>query len=112
MKLHKDLTTERWHAFSLMEQLANAGADIDRAIFWKKEGDLELSDQAFYRALELLDFTKADSKNRGPLLKELCRVREALIDHFVYGNEYQTTEQSWHDYFFDFNYAAALEKGR
>ncbi len=44
--------------------------------------------------------------------KELLRTREALIDHFVYDNEYSTTDKIWQDYFFQFNYAAGLERGR
>lgn len=101
----------RWYKLSLMEQLANVGSDIERTISWKKKGDLELSGQAFERALELLYFTIEDPKNR-KRLKELCRMREALIDHFVYDNEYGTTDELWSNYFYDFAYAAAIERGR
>ena len=112
MIIHKTLTPERWFKLSLLEQLANVGCDVDRTIQWKKKGDLTLSQQAFERALELMDLTKADPKNRGPRLKELCRVREALVDYFVYDNEYGSSDELWHEYFFCFNYAAALERGR
>ena len=112
MIIHKDLASGRWFTFSLMEQLANVGMDIERTIRWKNKGDQQMSRQAFERALELLDFTIADPKNRGPRLKEILRVREALLDHFVYDNEYQSTDESWQNYFFAFNYAAALQKGK
>ena len=112
MIIHKDLASGRWFTFSLMEQLANVGMDIDRTIRWRDKGDMEMSKDAFERALELLDLTIADPKNRGPRLKEILRVREALVDHFVYDNEYQTTDESWQNYFFDFNYAAALQRGK
>ena len=114
MKLihHKGLTPERWFKFTLCEQLANIGADIDRTIRWKARGDLKMSSDAFERALELLDLTRLDPKNRGGKLKELCRVREALIDHFMYDNEYQTTDEMWSQYFLDFNFAAAIAKGK
>lgn len=112
MIIHKGLTLERWFTFSLYEQLANVGAEIGRTIYWKKTGDLEHSRLAFERALELLDFTIRDPKHRGARLKELVRTREALIDHFVYDNEYQTTDELWDDYFYAFNYAAALQRGR
>lgn len=111
MIIHKHLAGGRWFKFSLMEQLANAGMDVERAIQWKKKGNLEYSQQAFERALELLDLTKADPKNR-KRLREVCRMREALVDHFVYDNEYNTTEESWSNYFYQFNYAAALQRGR
>ncbi len=110
--IHKNLTPEHWFTFSLFEQLANVGIDIERTIQWKAKNNLDYSQKAFERALELLDLTIADPKNKGARLKELVRVREALVDHFVYDNEYATTDESWQKYFFDFNYAAALQRGR
>lgn len=112
MKLHQNLTASHWFTFSLMEQLANIGCDIERTISWKAVGNDDYSKKAFERALELIDFTIADPKNRGAALKEIVRVREALVDHFVYDNEYLTTDAMWQSYFFDFNYAAALQRGR
>jgi hypothetical protein len=110
---HKELAASgRWFKLSLVEQLVNIGCDIERTIQWKKRGDLEASRQAFYRALELIDFTIADPKNRGSRLREIVRTREALVDHFVYDNVYKTTDEIWHNYFFQFNYAAALRRGR
>ncbi len=112
MKIHKTLTPSHWFQFSLFEQLANVGCDIERTIYWKNSGNLEYSKQAFERALELLDLTVADPKNKGPRLKEILRVREALVDYFVYDNEYNTSDALWQQYFFDFNYAAALARGK
>ena len=77
----------------------------------KKKGKPEYSQRAFERVLELLDLTIADPKNRGRL-REVVRVREALVDHFVYDNVYATTAESWQKYFIGFNYAAALRRGR
>ena len=109
--MHKNLAAGRWFEFSLIEQLANIGSEIERTINWEKKGDLEYSRQAFYRALELIDFTIADPKNR-KRLREIVRTREALVDHFVYDNEYQTTHEIWQKYFFEFSYSAALQRGR
>lgn len=111
MTIHKQLAAGRWFELSLIEQLANVGSDIERTIQWKKKGDDAYSQQAFERALELLDLTVADPKNK-KRLREPLRVREALVDHFVYDNEYNTTDESWQSYFFAFNYAAALKRGR
>ncbi|HJZ24525.1 MAG TPA: hypothetical protein VJ201_08815 [Candidatus Babeliales bacterium] len=111
MIMHKELAAGRWFQLSLIEQLANIGSDVIRTIEWKKKGDLQLSRDAFYRALELIDLTIADPKNR-KRLKEIVRTREALVDHFVYDNEYHTTDEIWYNYFYDFNYAAALQRGR
>lgn len=35
--IHKELAQERWFELSLIEQLANVGADVDRTIRWKKK---------------------------------------------------------------------------
>ena len=110
--IHKDLTLLRWSQFTIFEQLANVGCDIDRAIQWRKKDDLDHSRRAFERALELLDLTISDPKNRDGKLKELLRTREALIDYFVYDNEYSTSDEIWQSYFYDFNYAAALARGK
>ncbi len=111
MMIHKELADGRWFKLSLLEQLANVGSEIERCINWKKKGDLEYSRTAFYRALELLYLTVEDPKNKGRL-REVLRTREALIDHFIYDNEYNTTDEQWQKYFYQLNYAAAVKKGR
>lgn len=107
---HKDLTLERWYQFSTLEQLGNVACDIRRAIDWKKKGEIQDSEAAFLRALELLSLTIIDPKNSGPERRELCLAQELLIDHFMFDNTYNTTAEGWDQYFFDFNYAAALER--
>jgi len=111
MTVHKDQASGRWFELSLIEQLANIGADIERCIKWKQKGHLDYSRAAFERALDLLCLTVEDPKNRNRL-REILRTREALIDHFVFDNEYNTTDQQWQNYFYQFNYAAAVKKGR
>ncbi len=111
MTIHKNLADGRWFELSLTEQLANIGTDVESTIRWKQKGNLEYSRAAFDRALDLIYLTVEDPKNRGRL-KEILRTREALIDHFVYDNEYNTTDEQWQKYFYQFNYAAAREKGR
>jgi hypothetical protein len=112
MMFHHDLTQDRWNKFSLFEQLANVGTDIARTIALKNSGNADGSRMAFFRALELLDLTIRDPKNKRGALKELVRTREVLVDHFVYDNEYATTDEIWEQYFFDFNYAAAIARGK
>jgi len=111
MTIHKELASGKWFKFSLMEQLANVGSDVERTISWKKKGNKDYSNKAFDRALELLDLTIADPKNR-KRLKEITRMREALVDYFLYDNEYGSTDELWQKYFFHFGYAAALQRGR
>jgi len=111
MIIHTTLAGGRWYNLSIVMQMANIGCDVERAIRWRNKGDLEYSRNAFERALELLMFTIADPKNR-KRLKELCRMKEALIDYFMGDNEYSSTDEVWQKYFFNFNYMAALERGR
>jgi hypothetical protein len=104
---HKELAAGKWGKLSFVEQMANIGSEVERAISWRNKNNAEYSRLAFDRALELLDLTIGVSKGF-PKLKELLRVREALVDYFVYDNAYKSTEQSWRNYFLAFNYAARL----
>ncbi len=108
---HPTLAAGRWFKFSLMEQLANIGSDVERTIQWRKKGDLQYSQSAFERVIELLDLTIADPKNR-KRLKEILRTRECLIDYFMYDNQYSFTDEFWQKYFNEFGYAAAMQRGR
>lgn len=110
MMIHKGLTLERWFRFSMLEQLANVACDIRRTIDWKNKGNIQYSEAAFARALELLDLTIDDPKNKGPRRREFRRVRKKLIDHFMCGNTYNTTDDEWQRYFDYFLYAAGLER--
>ena len=109
--IHKELAAGRWFKFSLVEQLANVGSDVERTIRWKQKGDTEYSLQAAERALELMDLTIADPKNR-KRRKELLRVRYMFGDHYFGINEFNFTDEYWQSYFMDFAYAAAIARGR
>ncbi|MDP1846137.1 MAG: hypothetical protein Q8L09_05390 [Candidatus Moranbacteria bacterium] len=104
---HKNLAAGRWNELSFFEQMANVGSEVGRTIQWKKKNNTDYSQRAFERALELLDLTVADEKNR-KRLRELLRVREALADHFVFDNIYKSTNQNWQNYFLAFNFAARI----
>jgi hypothetical protein len=101
---HKELAAGKWHQLRFAEQMANVGSEIERTISWKTKGLQDYSQRAFDRALELLDLTIADTRNRSRL-KELLRVREALADYFVFDNAYQSTSESWQRYFRCFLFA-------
>jgi hypothetical protein len=108
---HPSLAAGRWQTLSLMEQLANVGSEVERALKWRERDNLEYSRLGFLRALELLELTLADPRHRRRL-KELTRVREALLDFFLGDNEFRSTAKSWRNYFYSFAYAAALEKDK
>lgn len=108
---HKGLTPERWYRFALMEQLANVGSDVIRTINWRNKNNLDYSKDAFERALELIDLTVSDPKN-SKRLKEILRVREAIVDYFLFDNQYSSSDKVWQDYFNDLGYIAAIQRGR
>lgn len=104
---HKNLANGRWFEFSFPVQMANIGSEVHRTINWKNKNNLKYSQEAFERALELLDLTISDPKNK-KRLRELTRLYEVLVDYFAYDNEYGSTDQLWQNYFFAFNYLAQL----
>lgn len=107
--IHKDLAAGRWFTFSLAKQLANVGSEVERTIKWKNKGDVEYSRDACIRALELMDLTIADRKNK-KRLKELLRVRYMFGDQYMGINEFNFTDEFWQNYFMYFAYRAADER--
>ena len=91
-------------AGSRKEIYAGLLRQFERAIRWKNTNNLEYCRMAFERALELLDLTIADPKNK-ERLKELLRLREMLSDFFVFGNEYHSEDRDWQNYFYSFNFS-------
>jgi len=102
---HKELAAGRWGKLPFLEQMANIGSEVERALKWRsKKNDLYCK-QAFERALELIDLT-LDSAKGFPCLKETARMREALVDFFLGSNQFHSTEESWHSYLSSFTFAA------
>jgi hypothetical protein len=85
--------------------MANIGSEVERALSWREKGNTEYSRTAFERALELVDLTLANPA-RPSCIKEVARLREALVDYFHGTNEFGSTESSWRKYFLYFAYAA------
>ena len=102
--VHENLAAGRWQSLSLMEQLANVGSDVARASRWQGK-DSQRAEQAFLRALELLDLSIADDRWRGRR-KELTRARELLCDAMQGGTQYGSNLASLDRYFFHFAVAA------
>lgn len=101
---HKELSLGRWGQLSLCEQMANIGSEISRALNWKKKGKEEFCRKAVSRSLELLDLS-LDSAESFPRIKELARLREAVVDYFYGANQFSSSETLWRKYFDHFNYA-------
>jgi hypothetical protein len=87
---HRELAGGRWDRLSFFEQMANIGSEVERA-------------------LELLDLTIDKDKDKNHL-RELLRLREALVDYFAFENNYGSSDEKWHNYFYAFSFAARIDR--
>ena len=102
---HKDLAAGRWSQLSFLEQMANIGSEIERALNWRIKKNADYTQKAFERALELIDLTIDNDKNYAHL-KEMTRMREVVVDYFFGVNQFMSSESSWRNYFLPFAYAS------
>ncbi|NQT75006.1 MAG: hypothetical protein HQ566_00630 [Candidatus Omnitrophica bacterium] len=102
---HKGLAAGNWEKLSFLEQMANIGSEVERALNWRRRNNPDYSRKSFERALELIDLTLS---NPGSFVrfKEIARMREAIVDYFFGSNQFMSTEASWRNYFSHFTYAA------
>ena len=103
------LAAGRWRQLTFLEQMANIGSEVERALNWRAKKNEVYSQGAFERALELMDLT-LDAHKDFPRLKEVARTREAWVDYFSGTNEYGSTEVSWKKYFLAFTFAARRDR--
>jgi len=106
---HKDLAAGRWKELAFVEQMANIGSEVERALNWRAKGNDAYCQNAFDRALELFDLT-LDSVKGFPRLKEVARLRESIADYFFGTNQAAFTEGSLKKYFLHFTYAARRDR--
>ena len=102
---HRNLDLERWGRMPLAEQMANIGSEVGRALNWQKKGNEAFSEKAVSRALELLELSLS-SVQPFHRIKELARLKEAVVDYFLGSNEFSSSEMLWRKYFDHFNYLA------
>ena len=102
---HKDLAAGRWSQLSFLEQMANIGSEVERALNWRVKKNADYAQRAFERALELIDLTLDCDKNYAHL-KEVARTRESIVDYFYGANQFMSSESSWRKYFLPFTYAS------
>ncbi len=79
--MHQGLS-ERWMAFSLLEQMGNIGSEVGRTIRAHATGNAGRFDKALARALELFDLTASDPRWRDGRRREICRAREEFCRLF------------------------------
>lgn len=106
---HPELAAGRWQKLSLIEQMANVGSEVGR-VLKAQERDGEMAREAFFRALELLDFTIQDSRWQGRR-RELTRARELLCQAVIGGERNGTLLAELDQYFLQFAIAARAKSG-
>jgi hypothetical protein len=75
-------TNLNWHRFSLVEQLANVGSEVERTIRAQQSGSQTRFENALSRALALFDATATDDRWSGPRRREVLRAREEFCRLF------------------------------
>ena len=108
--LHPELASGRWHTMTLAEQLGNVGSDYERALRWKQKGEAKYFEGAFARMLELLDLTIADPRWRNHRLKELCRLRELVVDELINEVREYPDDRDFKDYFYFYAYTSRKDR--
>jgi hypothetical protein len=99
-------TAQRWHALTLVEQLAHVGSEVERAIRAYDANNRARFDGALARALELFDLTATDDRWRGPRRREILRAREEFCRLFFDENVPPDSAHGLRRYFLAFATAA------
>jgi hypothetical protein len=85
LKLHKNLSSEKWQSFSPGQQILMIAGEFSRAESWIERSDPNAVRRCDERAFELLDLTAEDPRwSRG--LRELLRFRELLAGRYAAGS--------------------------
>jgi hypothetical protein len=95
-----------WERFSLVEQLANVGSEVERSIRAREMGNESRFGSALGRALALFDLTAADDRWRGPRRREVLRAREEFVRLFYDPNVPHGSAAGLRRYFLAFAVAA------
>lgn len=106
---HQQLASGGWQRLSFVDQMANIGSEVERALNWRVKKNEAYARRAFERALELIDLT-LDSQKGFARLKEVARTREVLVDYFLGTNQFMSSQASWQKYFSPFFYAARKDR--
>ena len=80
------------------EQISNIGSEVNRAIKYKNRNEEDTKRRFYEKAVELLNLTCADPKNKFRL-GELQFCIEELTDFFVGTNQYNTTDEMLMKYY-------------
>ena len=82
---HNDF--EKWHSFSLSQQMGNIGSEVSKIVRFKDTNNSR-AEKSTVRALELIDLTIQSLviKKRFPAVAEMLTHRELLCNFFYKGD--------------------------
>jgi hypothetical protein len=99
--------TTKWAKMDVFNQLGNIGSEVGRALSAKRQGNIQRSQAAFERGLDLIDETASLwAAEKKPGLKELLYARELFAESMTTDNIDQTLEK----YFMEFAVAARNDR--
>ena len=101
----------RWTALELVDQLANIGSEVERAIRAHGAGNVTRWEHAQARALELFDLTATDPRWRGARRREILRAREEFCRLFHSTDAPSNSADGLRRYFLAFAVAARRRIG-
>jgi hypothetical protein len=96
----------RWGELELVEQLANVGSEVERAIRAHAAGNEARWQYAQARALELFDLSATDPRWRGVRRREILRAREEFCRLFHASDVAPGSAEGLRRYFLAFAVAA------
>ena len=96
----------QWGRFSLVEQLANVGSEVERTIRAHAQRQDSRFDGALARALALFDLTARDTRWSGPRRREVLRAREEFCRLFFDSTVAADSAETLQRYFLAFGIAA------
>ena len=104
--MHRGLANGRWYAMPLVEQMANIGSEVERAVRAHEQANTGRWTHALGRALELFDMTASDARWRGHRRREVLRVREIFCALFFADSPAADDARFLKKYFLQFAVAA------
>jgi hypothetical protein len=93
---HLESARANWAKFSLVEQMANIGSEVSRAL--KAQGNQPRYWGAIARAMDLFYLTVEDPRWKGRL-REILRIRELFAAAALGSDEFKTSLQDLDRYF-------------
>ena len=82
----------RWFEMPVWMQISNIGSEVERAVKWKRRGDIQKSRNFCRKAIDFWHLSEADPKNKHRIGEFQCAIDE-LADYFLGDNMFQTSEE-------------------